>query len=480
MIYINSVSVSPRRACAAALLSGLMALALWPAPASAEPLEEALANVYRTNPELEAARRELGAVNESVPQELANWRPEVSLRGSVGRRYIDQRSEFADPVTGFDETRSVSGTTTPLSGFLEMRQPLYRGGRTVAGVDRAENEVLAQRARLANTEQDVFLRTTTAYMDVWRDEALLRLNESNVEVLRQQLEATQDRFEVGEVTRTDVAQAESFLARAIADRIVAAGNLETSRAVYLDVVGHPPVDVQPPELPEILPENRDSAISQARVDNPGLVAAQFVESAASEEVRQVTGELLPEASLVGRVGRQEDTTTPDTRSDSAEILAELVIPLYQQGFVSSRVRQFKQIASQRRQELAATGRRVEQEAVAAWEDLEAAQARIVALDEQVRAAEIALEGVREEHQVGERTVLDILEAQQELLDAEVELVIARRDEIVASHNVLATVGRLRARTLELPVEFFDVEGEYRAVRDRIWGWELPGEYDGQE
>ena len=443
-------------------------------PAAAQTLEEALAAAYETNPRLQAARRELGAVNEGVSQELSNWRPTVSLQGSAGQRYVD-----SEGASGFGGTSSQEETLTPWETALEVRQPLYRGGRTVAGTERAENEVRAQRARLANTEQQVLFEAAQAYMDVWRDQAILELNDNNVEVLDRQLEATRDRFEVGEVTRTDVAQAESRLSRAIADRTEAQGNLNASRAVYEEVIGRPPEDLEQPPAPENLPANLDGAVSQALSNNPSVVASDFAAEAARDRVRQVAGELLPRADLVGRLAHTEEQSTSVSEANSAEILAELTIPLYQQGAVYSRVREVKQVANQRRLELRTARRTAEQEAVSAWEGLVSARGQIEATREQVRAADVALEGVRQENQVGARTVLDVLDAEQELLNAQVDLVRAQRNEIVASYDVLAAVGRLSAAEIGLPVEVYDPVESYEAVRDKWIGWGLPEEAAGE-
>jgi TolC family type I secretion outer membrane protein len=441
-------------------------LAMLSAPAAATSLTEALAATYRGNPDLQAARRALGAVNEQVPQALAGWRPDVTISGEVGRQRLDQQTNaFNDEVY-----------TTPFSGQFEVSQPLYRGGRNPANIERAVGNVGAERARLIGTEQDVLQEAVVAYMNVWRDQAILRLNENNVEVLRRQLEATRDRFDVGEVTRTDVSQAESRLSRAIADRVGAEGELESSRAVYTEVIGQAPTDLSRPEVPDGLPGNLEAVIEQATAENPDVRAATFAEVAARRNVRSVTGELLPEAQLVGRVRRSENSTSNAASSEALEVLARVTVPLYQSGAVFSRMREAKQVANQRRLELRGTERRIEQEAISAWEDLQAARAQITAFEDQVRAAEIALEGVRQEAQVGARTVLDVLDAEQELLNAQVDLVRAQRDEVVAAHAVLAAVGRLTARDRGLPVDVFDVEAAYQEVRDKLWGGGLPGQY----
>ena len=481
-----TVSSRPRRAsafrrlaltgtAAAAVLAGA---ALQPVPATAESLQEALANAYRSNPNLEAARRGLGATNEAVPQAKSGWRPSVTVRGQAGRQRTDSEPSGTRRLTG----ESFGGVeyTTPLRTSLEVTQPLYRGGSTVAGIDRAEFEVKAERARLASTEQDILFRAAQAYMDVWRDQAVLRLNENNVEVLRRQLQATEDRFEVGEVTRTDVAQAESRLARAIADRTDAQGQLNASRATYKEVIGRMPENVEQPPVPDGLPANLRSAISQAREANPQARAAEFTYRARREETREVAGQLLPRADLVGELAYTEEQQGAGTSTKSAEIRAEVTIPLYQQGQVYSQVREVKQRANQARLNLRGARNTAEENAVSSWENLQAARAQIESLEEQVRAAEIALEGVRQENQVGARTVLDVLDAEQELLNAQVSLVRAQRNEIVAAYSVLQAVGKLNARAIGLDVEVFEPERNYEAVSGKWFGWGLPEEQAAQQ
>lgn len=434
--------------------------------ASATSLQEALATAYRTNPDLKAARRALGAANEAVPQALSGWRPEVTIEGSIGKQRLDQQSSFFS-----DEVY-----TTPLNGQLEVRQPLYTGGRNAANIKRAVGNVGSERARLTGTEQDVLLRGVRAYMNVWRDQAILRLNENNVEVLRRQLDATQNRFDVGEVTRTDVSQAKSRLSRAIADRVAAQGELESSRATYKEVIGRPPRDLSQPELPEGLPSELDALVEKAITSNPQARAARFAEVASRKNVRSITGELLPRAELVARYNKSANSTSRESSSERLELLAQVTVPLYQRGAVFSRMREAKQIANQRRLELRSAKRQVEQEAVSAWEDLQAARAQIKAIEDQVRSAEIALDGVRQEAKVGARTVLDVLDAEQELLNAQVNLVRAQRDEVVASHAVLAALGRLTVESRDLPVEVFNVDKAYQGVRNKLWGSELPEAY----
>jgi len=449
------------------IFSGALAVVIGAGlPAAAQTLEETLIQTYQSNPTLRAARAQLRATNERVPQALSNWRPSVTLEGSAGGAYDDDDRPVDD-----------SSTRTPAGGDLVVTQPLYRGGRTIAGTERAENEVLAERARLAVTEQTVLLDAITVYADVWRDQSVLQLNINNEQVLSRQLEATQDRFDVGELTRTDVAQSESRLSGATADRIGAEGNLTASRAAFENVVGILPGQLAQPPVPVILPATQDEVMSAAEEANPAVLAASYDELSAQRNVREVEGELLPSVSLQGSVGYQHERSVRGSAGSSAEVLAVVSVPLYQQGSVSSRVRESKQVASQRRLQVRESLRQAREDAISSWESLITARAQIAAFQQTVRANEIALEGVRQENEVGARTVLDVLDAEQELLDAQVNLVVAQRDEIVAAYQVLTAIGRMTAADLELSTGVYDPEADYRAVREKWFGLDAPGADD---
>jgi TolC family type I secretion outer membrane protein len=354
-------------------------------PAGAQTLAEALAHAYATNPTLGAARAELRAVNEGVPQALANWRPDVSVTATGGQARIDSETS----------TTSNQETLTPLSASANVVQPLYRGGRTLAATARAEQEVQAQRATLDSVEQSVLLRAATTYMDVWRDQAVITFNENNERVIERQLEATRDRFTVGEVTRTDVAQAETRLAFATAQRIAAEGALRANQAVYEEVIGKAPGVLPPPPPLAGLPASLDEVIQISVSRNPDILAASFAEKAARHRVREVTGELYPIVEINASLSHSEESSARGSETQRAQILAEVTIPLYQQGAVSSRVREAKQISNQRRIEIEEARRRAGQESISAWEGLQTARAQIRSFESGVRAAEIALEGVRQ-------------------------------------------------------------------------------------
>lgn len=429
-------------------------------PASAQSLTDALSAAYNNNPTLLAARAALRATDEGVPQALSNWRPTVNLTGEAGKL----RQEF-DPSTASNPSDTISPRTLQLS----VSQPLYRGGRTESATDAAEALVLAGRQDLASTERRVLLDAVTAYMDVVQNQAVLELNRNNEEVLRRQLEATRERFRVGEITRTDVAQAESRLSRATADRISAEGALISSRAVLARVMGETPGTlVQPPPLPQ-LPANEDEALAIAYDDNPDLLGARFREVAAKYDVRTISGGLLPTVSVNGTLSKSDETSRANLESESAKIALTVTMPLYEGGSIYSQTRQRKQTHNQRRIQVEEQRRSVRQSVTQAWENLSTARSNIIARRAQVDAARIALEGVQQEAEVGSRTTLDVLDQEQEYLDARVAEVRARRDEYVAGFTLLSAVGRLGARQLTLPVDYYDPETNYQRVRDKWFG-----------
>ncbi|MCZ6511967.1 MAG: TolC family outer membrane protein [Alphaproteobacteria bacterium] len=432
----------------------------------AETLAEALTEAYGTNPDLVAERARVRAVDEQVPQALSNWRPQLFLSGRYGVRRIDRESG-----AGVDTER----TDVPRSIGLAITQNLFRGFRTQAETERAQNRVAAARSNLIGTEQNVLLEGVVGYVTVLRDTAVLELRTNNVGVIEQQLQATRDRFEVGELTRTDVAQAESRLARAVADRTTAEANLETARAAYRKAIGRDPQQLQIPDLPPNLPSSEADALAAAANNNPNVVFADFNERAARADIELRKGELLPTLTLDATIDREKDVVGSDVKDTESAITARLSVPLYQSGAVYSRIREAKQTASQRLSELALSKREAEQDASDAWENFRASQARITSFESEVRAQEVAFEGVQQEAQVGSRTVLDVLDAEQELLDARVNLVSARRDLIVSGYGLLAAIGKLTAQDLDLAVDLYDPTRNFGTVRDKFFGSDIEDE-----
>lgn len=438
------------------------------APAAAQSLQEALAMAYANNPNLQAARAQLRAVDENVPQALSGWRPTVQVAGSIGTAQGRNTNTASRTRTSLDRD--------PVTLQATVSQPLYRGGRTTAATRRAENQVLAQRARLLATEQQILSDTVNSYVAVIRDQEEVRLNINNEQVLTRQLQATNERFRVGEITRTDVAQAESRLAGTRASRADAEGRLQQSRAAFARLVGQPPQRLVAPQPLRVPLATAAEAGVRAGLNNPNVVAALFDEAAARDLVDVNFSNLLPQVSLNGSTFRNDNNTSPDNRITGSQVTANLTVPIYQGGAEYAQVRQARQTAQQARQLVDDQRRLATQQATSAWETLTAARAQVDSVRAQIRAAEIALDGVQREAIVGSRTTLDVLNAEQELLNARVILVRALANVITASHSLAASIGRLTARDLNLPVQIYDMEAYYNAVRNRWVGF---GDYAEQ-
>ena len=338
------------------LSAGLLGAAT---PVAAQTLEQALIAAYTYNPTLLAQRARLRSTDEQVPQALSNWRPDIELVTSVGAE-VNQADTRTDPL--------INQRRDPKSLAITLTQPLFRGGRTLAATSGAENTVKAERARLEATEQQLLLDTVTAFMDVYRDRAVLELNLSNEQVLQRQLEATQDRFQVGEITRTDVHQAEARLSRSTADRIQSEGNLESSIATYRNLTSESPPDVLVlPEIPEDLPTAKDEALDLAAVNNPDLVAAQFDQRAALDGVDEVWGELLPVLEFSTSASRNLNSLAEESKQTTYEALVTLTVPIYQTGSVYSRLRAAKQTVAERLQRVDVERRNAVELATRSWE-----------------------------------------------------------------------------------------------------------------
>lgn len=432
--------------------------------AEAQSLRDALAQTYVSNPDLAAERAGLRATDESVPQALSNWRPEVEINSSYGVRKRDRDfSSSAPDIENTDQLQSIS---------LGITQNLFRGFRTISETDSTRNRVAAGRANLINAEQSVLLEAVTAYVNVVRDRVILSLRENNVRVIEQERQATADRFEVGELTRTDVAQADSRLAESISQRTLARGNLNSSTADYVEVIGSAPADLIRPTLPDGLPSSEEEAVQLAKTNNPSVVAQDFNERADRDAIDVVAGELLPTLTLDGELERNKDILGSDTVTTEQSVTLNLKVPLYQAGDVYSRVREAKQTANQSLLALAEEERRAQEQARQSWADLQSASAQIISVEAEVAAQEIAYEGVQQEAQVGSRTVLDVLDAEQELLDARVDLVVAQRNEIVAAYELLQAIGRLTAQDLGLDVAIYDPNLNFRDVEVKLFGSDI--------
>lgn len=427
--------------------------------ARADSLFEALVSAYVANPALNAARAGVRATDEEVPRAHSGWRPTIAGTGSV--TYSDENN---DPGLVSD------GDVTTKSYAVSLRQPIFRGFRTINSIREAEASVRAARQQLKGTEQLTLLNAVTAYMNVVRDQSIVRYRQSNVGVLSEQLSATRERFNVNLVTKTDVAQSEARRSRAMSDLSLAQGNLKTSRATYKRVVGNSPTNLrQPGNLSHILPNSLDAAILVGMEENPDIIAAIFRAKAQRHAVDVVRGELLPEINLEASYGKSYDPETYIEENEVTTVTGRLTVPLYQAGEVSARIRQSKHLYEQRRGELDDVRDRIRAEIVSAWSQLESAKAQLASDRAQVSANQTALSGVRSEEKVGQRTVLDVLDAEQELVNSQVRLQTTQRDVVIATFSVLSAVGRLTAMDLGLPVEYYDPEAHYQKVRRKWFG-----------
>jgi len=448
-----------------ALIGVALAVLGAPKAGSAQTLEEVLAVAYQNNPQILAQRALLRSTDENIAIARSGWRPTVTVNNQIGAATTERQGVKNDP-TG----------TVPRSSSFDVSQPLYRGGRTEAGVLRSRNQIQAERARLFAVEQSVFLEASTAYFNLVRDEATLALRINNVAVLSRQLESTTDQFRVGVVTRTDVSQAEAALAGANADRSAAEGNLTSSRATFQRIVGIVPERLTPPPAPTALPSANSEAAALAAVANPSVIAARFDNETSKQVIEEIRGELLPTVALTGQLAhRAGQTASTQNYQNSAQAIVSLSVPLYESGSVYARTRQARQIESQRAAQSELARRQAIELSATSFESLQSTRARLVALKAQIRANEIALEGVRQEATVGSRTVLDVLNAEQTLLNSQVSLVQSQRDELVFSYQLLSAIGRLTAQALALSVQLYDFEANYKAVENKWFGFELLGE-----
>ncbi|GAN78566.1 TolC family outer membrane protein [Acidisphaera rubrifaciens] len=434
-------------------------------------LAQALAASYATDPQLLAERAKVRATDENVPQALAGWRPTVIASGSAGYTGGLLRENLGSLTGGFIKFPLGADAA---AGTLTITQPLYTGGRTRASTDRAENQVMAERARLITQEQTSFTNVVNAYVGVIQAQQILQLDISNEQVLTKQLQATNDRFRVGEITRTDVAQAEAALAGATATRETAEGQLASSRATFQRAVGYlPPGDLVPPQPLTLPVRTEEQAVTLSASNNPQVVAALFDDASAKDAVEVAYSALMPTVNLQGQGQLSVNAGGQQIDQNIYSVTANLNVPLYQGGSEYSAVRQARQTQQQTRKLVDDARRAARQQAIQAWETLIAARATVDSTRSQITANRIALEGVEREAIVGSRTTLDVLNAQQALLQSEVTLVQNLASLVTASYQVAAAVGRLTARDLNLPVPLYDDTAYYNAVRDR---WVGTGDY----
>src|ERR1700731_4478935 len=442
--WMNGVKVVTG-AAATVLLGALLAT---PLPALADTIEAALVRAYQNNPQLNAQRASVRSTDENVPQALSGYRPKVALTASAGYQYTDVNSTFGGTATQIVRSE-VHGVDPPRSAGLTVTQTVYNGNQTANKTRAAESQVSGAREGLRVLEQSVLLSAATIYMDYLRDAAIVEVQRSNTRVLEQTLKQPRDRFNVGEVTRTDVAQSEAQLAAGKTQQLTAEANLVTTRANFRRIIGNEPAQLAPGSpVDRFLPGTLPGAVDLSLTENPNVTAAMFGIDVNYLQVKVNEGALLPTVSLQASVQQSYEQKMTIFRSFGASAIAQVSAPIYQGGAEYSLIRQSKENLAQQRLVLEQTRDQVRANTVTAWGQLVAGKAQVASAHSPLTASEIALNGVREEAKAGQRTTLDVLNAQQALVNARVALVTAQHDRVVASYSVLSSVGRLQPQVLK--------------------------------
>ena len=461
------------KAFTGAAASALLLAFVGPLPALADTIEAALVRAYQNNPQLNAQRAQVRFTDENVPQALSGYRPKVAVTASAGYQYTDTLSTQGGDVNRLVRT-NIAGANPPRSVGATVTQTLFNGQQTANRTRAAESQVSGAREALRVLEQTVLLSAATIYMDYLRDSAIVEVQKSNVRVLEQTLKQTRDRFNVGEVTRTDVAQSEAQLAAGKTQLLTAEANLNTTRSNFRRIIGNEPENLAPGSpVDRFLPGTLPASVELGLTQNPNVTAAMFGIDVSYLQVKVAEGALLPTVTFQAAVQQSYKSTQTLYRSFGASATAQLSVPIYQGGAEYSLIRQSKETLAQQRLVLEQTRDQTRANVVTAWGQLVAGKAQVASAQAQVQASEIALNGVREEAKAGQRTTLDVLNAQQALVNARVALVTAQHDRVVASYSVLNTVGRLSPQVMNLPTSVYDPSVHYHQVRDSWVGVRTP-------
>ncbi|TWC05913.1 outer membrane protein [Bradyrhizobium macuxiense] len=448
-------------------LGALVCALLADTAARAESLPEALVKAYQTNPQLNAERARQRATDENVPQALAGYRPQVSAGLSVGLQAV------RDLLPG---NVIQTATLKPWQIGVTVTQTLFNGFKTANSVRVAELQVQSGREALRNVGQGVLLDAVTAYTNVLANQTLVEAQRSNVAFLKETQAITQRRLNAGDVTPTDTAQAEARLNRGLADLNAAEVNYAVSQATYAQVVGNSPSQLRPAETTDrLLPRSREDAIALALHEHPAVTAAGFDVDVASTSIRVAESSLMPNVTLQGSVSRSRDSdqTLGTFGTDQASVIGQVTQPIYDGGTAASQTRQAKEVAAQSRLVLDQVRNQAKTAVVSAWVANEGAKIAVSASESEVKAAEVALAGVQKEAAGGQRTTVDVLNAQQDLITARARLIGAQRDRVVASYTLLSAIGRLDVKTLNLKTPDYLPEVHYHQVRDAWHGLRTP-------
>lgn len=447
------------------------------AQAPAGTIESALAYAYQNNPQLNSQRAIVRATDEGVPQALAGYRPKASLTANIGMQSLSTTTREIGSTTPAGAPASYftqSGHNAPRGVGATVTQTLLNGFQTSNRTRLAESQVLAARETLRSIEQTVLLNAATAYMNLLRDTAIFELQRNNLTVLQEQLRQTRLRLESGNVTATDVSQSEARLEVGRTQAFAAEANYQSARAVYRQIIGIEPDRLSPATpVDRFAPNKITLAVATGTAQSPIVSAAQHSVDVAMLQVKIAEGALYPTVSIQGSVQKNYETALTALETFSAGVAGQLSVPIYQGGAEYATIRQAKETQGQKQLELNVARDQARAAVVQAWAQLEAAKSSIESTKGQVKAAESALNGVREEARLGQRTTLDVLNAQQELVNARIALVSAQRDRVVNSYALLAAVGRLSPQVLRLPVPAYDARVHYHQVRDAWSGVRIP-------
>jgi outer membrane protein len=437
-------------------------------PARADTMEAALSRAYQNNPQLNAQRAQVRATDESVPQALSGYRPKVTATASGGAQYTHQA------VNGSTGRRIDEGLHSPHAVGVTAAQTLFNGNQTANMTRSAESQVLGAREGLRLMEQTILLAAATVYMDYLRDAAILEVQRSNTRVLKETLRQTRDRYSVGLVTPTDVAQSEAQLAAGETQELAAEANLTTTRANFRRIIGNEPSQLAPASpVDRYLPKTLRDAADMSLVENPNVTSAMYGIDVSFLTVKINEGALFPTVTLQANVQQAWQQTVTQQRQFTASALAQVNMPIYQGGAEYSLIRQSKETLAQQRFNLEQVRDQTRADLLSAWGQLLASKSQVSSSQTQVEASELALLGTRKEAEVGQRTVLDVLNAQQAVVNARLALVTAQHDRVVASYAVLNSIGRLSPQVLHLAPPVYDPSIHYHQVRDSLGGVRTP-------
>jgi outer membrane protein len=436
-------------------------------PAAAETLADALVKTYQNNPQLNAERARQRGTDENVPQALSGYRPQLVASLSAGLQ----------AVRNVLPNNTIQSTNLkPWTIGLTVTQVLFNGYKTANNVRVSEFQVKSGREALRNVEQGVLLDAVTAYMNVMANYALTEAQKTNVQVLREIQATTQRRLNAGDVTPTDTAQAESRLSRGLADLNAAQVALAISKQIYSEVIGEPPAGLTAASpVDRLIPPSQPTSLETASHEHPAVLGAGYDVDVATTSIKLAESALLPQLSVQGSVSRQvqNDPTLSVQKEDQASVVGQLSVPIYDGGMAASQTRQAKEVASQSRMVLEQVRNQARTAVISAWVSNEGTKVALTASESEVHAAEIALQGVRREAAGGQRTTIDVLNAQQDLTNARSRLIGAQRDRVIASYTLLSAVGRLDSHTLNLDTPDYSPDVHYHQVRDAWHGLRTP-------